>query len=129
MRGFTNGQSWSERLSRVVAVVGLLALALAFGWYWTAARGGTSRPLADLLVPPVSPAGWSLQAAPVEPVAAFPLFGVAPSTASAYREGARVVWQLAGQRQPEFEWLKVEVTLYRFADAKSAAAAADALAT
>jgi hypothetical protein len=129
MRGFTNGQSWSERLSRVVAVAGLLVLALAFGWYWTAARGGASRPLADLLVPPVSLAGWSLQAAPVEPVAAFPLSGVAPATASAYREGARVVWQLAGQRQPEFEWLNVAVTLYRFADAKSAAAAADALAT
>jgi hypothetical protein len=129
MRGFTNGQSWSERLSRVVAVAGLLALALAFGWYWTAARGGTSRPLADLLVPLMSPAGWSLQAAPVEPVFAFLLSGVAPATASAYREGARVVWQLAGQRQPEFEWLKVEVTLYRFADTKSAAAAADALAT
>lgn len=129
MRGFTNGRSWSERLSRVVAVAGLLALALAFGWYWTAARGGPSRPLADLLVPPVSPAGWSIEAAPVEPVAAFPLSGVAPAPASAYREGARIVWQLAGQRQPEFEWLNVEVTLYRFADAKSAAAAADALAT
>lgn len=129
MRGFTNGQSWSERLSRVVAVAGLLALALAFGWYWTAARGGTSRPLADLLVPLMSPAGWSLEAAPVEPVSAFPLSGVAPATASAYREGARVVWQLAGQRQPEFEWLNVAVTLYRFADAKSAAAVADALAT
>jgi len=103
MRGFTNGQSWNERLSPVVAVAGLLALALAFGWYWTAARGGTSRPLADLLVPLMSPAGWSLQAAPVEPVSAFPLSGVAPATASAYREGARVVWQLAGQRQPEFE--------------------------
>ncbi|ACM06950.1 hypothetical protein [Thermomicrobium roseum] len=85
------------------AVAGLLALALAFGWYWTAERGGTSRPLADLLVPLMSPAGWSLQAAPVEPVAAFPLSGAAPATASAYREGARVVWQLAGQRQPEFE--------------------------
>ena len=103
MRGFTNGQSWNERLSRVVAVADLPALALAFGWYWTAARGGTSRPLADLLVPLMSPAGRSLQAAPVEPVSAFPLSGVAPATASAYREGARVVWQLAGQRQPEFE--------------------------
>ncbi|MCX2728041.1 hypothetical protein OO015_11120 [Thermomicrobium sp. 4228-Ro] len=129
MGGSTNGQSRGGRLDRVVAVAGLLVLALAFGWYWTAARGGTSRPLSDLLGPPVSPAGWSIEAAPVEPVAAFPLSGVAPATASAYREGARVVWQLAGQRQPEVEWLHVAVTLHRFADAQRAAAAADALAT
>lgn len=129
MRGSTSGQSRGGRLDRVVAVAGLLVLALAFGWYWTAARGGTSRPLSDLLAPPVSPTGWSIEAAPVEPVAAFPLSGVAPATASAYREGARVVWQLAGQRQPEVEWLHVAVTLHRFADAQRAAAAAVALAT
>lgn len=116
-------------LSRLVTIAALLVLVLAFGWYWTAAQGGTSRPLSDLLDPPVLPAGWSIEAAPVEPIAAFPLSGVAPATASAYREGARVVWQLAGQRQPEIEWLHVAVTLYRFADAKSAAAAADALAS
>ncbi len=33
MRGSSSGQSRSERLSRVVAVAGLLVLALAFGWY------------------------------------------------------------------------------------------------
>ena len=77
----------------------------------------------------MSPAGWRLEAAPVEPVAAFPLSGVAPATASASPEGARVVWQLAGQRQPDVERLHVAVTLYRFAAAKSGAAVADALAT
>ncbi|WP_448576189.1 hypothetical protein [Thermomicrobium sp.] len=77
----------------------------------------------------MSPAGPSLEAAPVEPVAAFPLSGVAPATASAYREGARVVSQLTGQRQPEVEWLHVAETLHRFADAKSATAVTDAHAT
>ncbi|MCM8747095.1 hypothetical protein NET03_11210 [Thermomicrobium sp. CFH 73360] len=92
--------------------------------FFAAAQNSASQPLSELLATPNVPPGWMIEARTIHSAEAPRFAPDQPPVFDGFDESTIAISHISNPKQPEFEWLSVQTSVYRFPDPDAARTAA-----